>query len=239
MRLKALVIIGISYYTFAFSYQPKQENTPPKIEINLLTDGNTFQWNTVVPYTIDVSDIEDGNSAYDEIPANEIILLVQFLEDSLYVSKHLLGVSKMNLKPLQLMGTSTCFNCHLANNSFVGPSFKSIVQRYENSNVAKDSLAKRIVVGTAGRWGDSKMPPHPDLEIEEAREIVNWIFNITQREDFDYLVGTRGSFRIQEKPYERPWEGVYALTALYLDHGIKNLPKSRKLGSHTVILRNQ
>ena len=55
-----------------------------------IPDGkNTFRWNSIVAYSIEVTDKEDGMSKYNEITANEVLLKVSFLADSLNTKKYL------------------------------------------------------------------------------------------------------------------------------------------------------
>jgi len=251
MLLKFFLPIGFTglvLYEFTFFLQ-QQENSPPKVTITTPKKNSTFQWNSIVPYVISISDREDGNSEYNEISNNEVLLMVKYLPDSSQVKKYLLDRSKVNHEPLFWMSTSTCFNCHAAKTKLIGPSFEQIAQRYTDPSGALDSLAKKIIAGSSGRWGDLKMPPHPDLKIDQARVIVRWILKNSADADLNYIAGIEGVFRTREKPNKEPGKGVYILTARYTDHGVKGSSrnpsdqgiravKGSKLGQHTVVLKN-
>ena len=136
------------------------------------------------------------------------------------------------------MSTSTCFTCHAARNKLIGPSFELIARRYAGSPGTIDDLAKKVISGTTGTWGDVKMPPHPDLEVDQAREMVRWILENNADPDQTFYVGISGSFRTKEKSGDETGKGVYVLTASYNDHGIKGKTGSNRQGKHTVVLKN-
>ena len=207
-------------FGIVFSQQKSVENSAPKVTITTPTKNSKLHWNSVVPYSIRVSDPEDGNSEYNEISNNEVLLVIQYLPDSTQVKKYLLDRSKMNHQPLLWMSTSTCFTCHAAKTKLIGPSYDLVAQRYRGRLNAVDSLAKKIINGSTGTWGDLKMPPHPDLKIEQVKEIVRWILQNNDDPNQNYIAGIEGAFRTKEKPAKES-KGVYVLTASYSDHGAK------------------
>jgi len=88
------------------------------------------------------------------------------------------------------------------------------------------------------------MPPHPDLKIEQVKEIVRWILKNNDDPDQIYLAGIEGAFRTKERP-SRDAKGVYILTASYTDHGIMETPhpdgiirQGTKVGQQTIVLKN-
>lgn len=56
-----------------------QENALPEVKIISPEHLDTFTWNDQVRYIIRVTDVEDGDSRYDEIQPNDILLEVEFL----------------------------------------------------------------------------------------------------------------------------------------------------------------
>ena len=239
MQFKALLSIvsaGLVLYCFTAAFSQRSENSTPDVTITTPAKNARFQWNSVVPYAIRVSDQEDENSEYNEIPANEVLLMVAYLPDSARVKNYLSNRSKANREVLLRISTSTCFNCHAAKAKLIGPSFEMIAKRYTNNSKTVDSLTKKIITGSSGTWGDLKMPPHPDLKIDQVREIVRWILNNNSDPDQSYFAGIEGAFRTKENPGRDSGKGVYILTASYTDHGAKGV--SRKQGQHTIVLKN-
>ena len=231
-------------FGIVFSQQKSVENSQPKVTIVTPSTNSKLHWNSVIPYSIRVSDAEDGNSEYNEISNNEVLLVIKYLPDSTQVKKYLLDRSKMNHQPLLSMSTSTCFNCHAARTKLIGPSFDLVAQRYRGQASAVDSLTKKIINGSTGTWGDLKMAPHPDLKIEQVKEIVRWILKNNDDPDQNYIAGIEGAFRTRERPAGDS-KGVYILTASYTDHGRMETPQSdgiiregTKVGQQTIVLKD-
>ena len=231
-------------FGIVLSQQKGVENSQPKVTIVTPSTNSKLHWNSVIPYSIRVSDAEDGNSEYNEISNNEVLLVIKYLPDSTQVKKYLLDRSKMNHQPLLWMSTSTCFACHAARTKLIGPSFDLVAQRYRGQAGVVDSLAKKIIKGSTGTWGDLKMPPHPDLKIEQVREIVRWILTNNDDPYQNYIAGIEGAFRTKERPAGDA-KGVYILTASYTDHGIMETPLSdginrqgTKVGQQTIVLKD-
>jgi cytochrome c len=196
-----------------------------------------------LPYTISVWDAEDGNTEYNEIPSNEVLLVAKYVSDSILIEKNSFSEEMIRHHDAVLaLSRSNCFSCHAAKEKLIGPSFEEVATRYKNSAGAIEQLAKKVIDGSTGTWSDLKMPPHPDLEAQHVREMVTWILKNNSDQDFVYFVGTEGSLKISPKPATARRAGVYVLTASYMDHGYKNPitggVSDRKRGKHSVILKN-
>lgn len=68
-----------------------------------------------------------------------------------------------------------CRTCHRTVNAPLGPSWTEIAERYAADASTISMLARSIIEGGSGNWGDTPMPPHPDLDMDEARDIVRRI----------------------------------------------------------------
>jgi cytochrome c len=241
--LFSILFTSIAFYCLITSFAEKEvngENYPPKVTITT-SFNNRFQWNALVHYTISVSDKEDGTSEYDEISKGEVILKVVFLRDSSKVKKYLTGKinnSDIESAGLSLIKKSACFTCHAAKNKLIGPSLQLIAKRYSNNATTIETLAKKVMKGSTGIWGNIPMPPHPDLKTGQAREMIRWILKNNTNPDVTYFTGIEGTFRTIQKPEKDAGKGVYILTASYTDHGLKGLPQSGKRGQQTIILKN-
>ena len=233
-----VIICGLS---FGFTYWQNQ-NSPPKVKISVQGKGNTFQWRSVVPYTIAVSDAEDGNSEYGEIPSDEVFLVAKYLPDSTLVKKIPNDEQVIYFDDLLAISKALCFNCHAGKAKLIGPSFEQVAARYKNDPTAVDLLTKKIINGSTGTWSDLKMPPHPDLEEQAVKKMVTWILENHSDPDLTYFVGIDGALRTKAKPANASDSGVYVLTASYMDHGARNtnngLETLGKRGQHTLVLRS-
>jgi cytochrome c len=253
MLPKFVLPIGLTALTLycsttVHSQQPK--NNPPEVVITTPPKNGRFKWDSIVPYAIHVADLEDGNSEYNEISTNEVLLIVRYLADSSQVKKYILEISGASQEPLIAMSTSTCLNCHASKNKLIGPSFELIAQRYPYNSATLESLAKKVMNGSTGIWGDAKMPPHPDLKFDQVREAVGWILTNGANPDQQFMTGTEGALRTKARPNGEAAKAVYVLTAIYADHGVKETQrgtsgsgdtarKGSKLGQHTVVLKNK
>lgn len=213
-----------------------QENSPPKVEIISPSRDFKVQRNSVIPYEISVADAEDGYSEYDEIQDKEVILTVQYLPDSSQVKDYLLNGPQQNFGILSWMGQSACFTCHSDKNQIIGPSFEQIAERYNGQPDAPQYLTEKIIQGTTGTWGNQIMPAQPHLETKKVREAVNWIIENSQKNDFSYFSGTKGSINPRDKILNDNGKSVYVLSAHYMDHGIEKNSNSVKIGWQHLVL---
>ena len=240
----SIILTSITLYCLITSFAQKaesSENNPPIISITTSLNNNKFQWNTLVHYTINVSDKEDGISEYNEITTGEVMLKVVYLRDSSNIKKYLSNKSKSSgMEPagLSLIKTSACFTCHAAKNKLLGPSLQLIATRYPDNPTSIETLARKVMKGSSGTWGKKPMPPHPDLKTAQVKEMISWILKNNTNPDVTYFTGIEGAFRTKQKPEKNAGKGVYILTASYTDHGLKGVPLSSKRGQQTIILKN-
>lgn len=80
-----------------------------------------------------------------------------------------------------LFGLNDCGLCHQTDQRNVGPSFREVANRYTADDATIDKLARNIIDGSAGSWGDVPMTSHSGIGIEEAREIVKRILALRTR----------------------------------------------------------
>ena len=213
------------------------ENNAPNVLITSPKNKVLVKLNVPIRYSIEVADREDGRTDYNEILANEVLLLIRYVPDSLKVEEYLSNSNNTNPQPLMWMRNSNCFTCHTATSKLIGPSYDRVANRYPLNPTSVELLTNRIISGSSGVWGDIKMPPHPDLPIEQVRNVVKWILKNGADTDQHFYVGTEGFLRIEHKPRTESKKGIYVATASYVDHGIKDQPRSEKLGQHSITLK--
>ena len=107
--MKMIIVALISIFLY-------QQNSPPVVKITVPGTGATVPVNSTIRYAISVSDKEDGDTKYDEIVPNEILLRVSSKSDT----------SKEDRMILHSMMASNCMNCHAFNSRLIGPSFSEI-----------------------------------------------------------------------------------------------------------------
>lgn len=84
-----------------------------------------------------------------------------------------------NLHPGQvLINNSDCRTCHNEKVQTVGPSYQAIAEKYPFTPGRVRSLARKVMNGGSGVWGEGIMSPHPDLQQEDAETMVAYIMGL-------------------------------------------------------------
>lgn len=68
-----------------------------------------------------------------------------------------------------------CTACHALDKKIVGPSFKSIAEKYKGDAAAADRLAKTVRAGGKGVWGTVPMTPQTKISDADLKKVVAWI----------------------------------------------------------------
>ena len=71
-----------------------------------------------------------------------------------------------------------CAGCHKEHEKLVGPAYIDIAKKYDPNNETVNKLAKKIISGGKGAWGELAMTPHPNLSMEDARALVKYILSM-------------------------------------------------------------
>ena len=72
-----------------------------------------------------------------------------------------------------------CYMCHEAQEASLGPPYLAIAARHaQSSDAIVDVLARKIVYGGAGTWGNVPMTPNQQVSIDEARLMAEWILSL-------------------------------------------------------------
>lgn len=214
-----------------------QDNHAPVVRIMRPLNNSIYESATRIPYSIQVSDQEDGESAYQEIPSREVLLKVKYLPEIYKLNSYLKQKDNRDSSDLQQMMISNCFNCHAIKTHLIGPSFQEINKHYPHTRSKIDSLEKRIALGVTGIWGREVMPTHPELTGKQIKQMVNWIMRNANDNDptVDYYAGMEGSFQYKEQKSGMN-KGILVLAASYTDHGPKNHPGQKLKGKDLVIV---
>jgi cytochrome c len=78
-------------------------------------------------------------------------------------------------KATELAKASGCYSCHANDDKVVGPSFKTIANKYATEAGAAATLAQSIQNGSRGKWGRVPMPPHGSLSGDDLRTLGAWV----------------------------------------------------------------
>lgn len=223
--------VGLAGHNFK---KLQQENHPPVVKITAPRSNTRFECNATVPYTISVSDPEDGESEYQEINSNEVYLEVKFVADATKAAAIMKQASKTEPAGLTAIKGSNCFNCHTLNTKLIGPSFYDISKKYPITKANTEKLIKHIREGSTGVWGDVSMPSHPELTQQEMQSIVQWMYKNGAQPGLNFYRGLEGAIRPKSPTANQ--KGVFILTASYTDHGTKDQPKQTLRGQDVVLI---
>ena len=77
---------------------------------------------------------------------------------------------------LALVGASDCFTCHKIDDRLNGPSYREIANKYAGASDSEvNALAKKIISGGSGVWGEILMTPHPAVSEADAEKMVRYV----------------------------------------------------------------
>lgn len=84
-------------------------------------------------------------------------------------------------KGLGLVAKSDCLTCHKIDDKLIGPSYKEIAVKYADApNDVITALAKKIINGSVGNWGNVPMTPHPSVSQDDAEAMVRYILTLNK-----------------------------------------------------------
>lgn len=78
-------------------------------------------------------------------------------------------------KGMELIAQSDCLTCHKLNEQLIGPSYKAVAEKYENTEENVKMLAGKIIKGGQGVWGTVPMTGHPAISESDAILMVKYI----------------------------------------------------------------
>jgi cytochrome c len=214
----------------------QSENHKPAVKITEPVNNSINPWNQQIPYSIEVSDSEDGESKYQEISTNEVFVRLKFERDDKTAAAYLNKKKSDDTLGLNGMIVSNCFNCHAVKTKLAGPSFQEISIRYPLSKTNLDLLVKHIKNGSTGIWGTEAMPRHPELTDSAILRMIKWISAYSNDPGLNYFIGLKGNL-ILNKPAKNISRGIFIVSAFYTDHGIAANPDRKITGSGHLLIR--
>ena len=78
-------------------------------------------------------------------------------------------------KGLALVAGSDCLTCHKTSEKNIGPAYKDVAAKYENTEENVKMLATKVIKGGSGVWGEVPMTPHPQISQEDAEAMVKYV----------------------------------------------------------------
>jgi cytochrome c len=78
-------------------------------------------------------------------------------------------------KGLALVAGSDCLTCHKTSEKNIGPAYKDVAAKYENTEENVKMLAEKVIKGGSGVWGAVPMTPHPQISQEDAEAMIKYV----------------------------------------------------------------
>lgn len=214
-------------------------NEPPVVKFEIASGNKTFFFpGKSFEYDVAVNDKEDG-SVGNGISAEEVSVNIDYLPEGFdkteIVQGHLQAdESAAFLKGKGLMEKSDCKACHVIDKKSIGPTYRDVAKKYQDDPKAVDYLAQKIINGGGGVWGDVNMAAHPQISMDDAREMVKYILSLESIKQNPSLP-VKGTYTPVIAKGVRE-TGVLVLRASYNDKGANGIEPAR--AEHSLLLRS-
>lgn len=193
-------------------------NAPPQIDIKT-TSNRTFYWDNVpFDYDVQISDVEDQTIDESRVQVS-LDYLPHGKDVAVILTNPRASGSVRFAKGQGLVNGLDCKACHSVDKESVGPSYKSIAQRYAAQKGISKKLVQKIIEGGSGNWGQRPMSSHPDLSESDAMEMVRYILSLSESERSFPLKNSV----VLDDHVGKGNEGSYLLMASYTDEGANGI----------------
>jgi len=78
---------------------------------------------------------------------------------------------------LDLAKAKNCLACHAVDKKVVGPAYKDVAAKYKGDKAAEARLIEKVKKGGSGVWGNVPMPPNPQANDAELKQLVEWVLS--------------------------------------------------------------
>lgn len=85
-------------------------------------------------------------------------------------------------KGLALVAGSDCLTCHKTSEKNIGPAYKDVAAKYENTEENVKMLATKVIKGGSGVWGAVPMTPHPQISQEDAEAMIKYVLLLKKQQ---------------------------------------------------------
>ena len=210
-------------------------NARPEVVFLSPKDGDFFTPGEKITYRLQIDDIEDGTSDFENADARNLETIELSAPSRTFVQASPLTLGQTNNTPipvgLDLMRKSDCFNCHAVDRAIVGPMFAEVAKKYRDVPNALETSIKRVREGSTGVWGKVAMLPHAQHTPEQVSEMVRYVYSIQADSNSKTVGGLNNSIEVKAD-----LSGVQ-LEAFYTDLGQGAIPALT--GSQTIRLRSR
>ncbi|MFT4761346.1 MAG: cytochrome c [Paraglaciecola sp.] len=78
----------------------------------------------------------------------------------------------------KLIARNDCKTCHNTYVNTVGPSYKDVAKKYQNSSENVAMLVSKVKNGGGGIWGEAVMTGHPELAESDIKTMIEYIMDL-------------------------------------------------------------
>jgi cytochrome c len=204
-------------------------NEPPVVKFDFIGSNKTFFFpGTTVNYNVSVFDKEDGSLANKKISSSQVAVSIDYLAEGydlaeISQSQRSVDASVQHSGAIKLINGSDCKACHAVNTKSLGPAFMAVAQKYKNDPGAQDRVAKKIITGGSGVWGDAMMPAHTSLSQNDANSITKYILSLGEGKTAKSKP-VKGTYKLELPKAEDNSKASYVFRAAYTDRGTRFAP---------------
>ena len=203
-------------------------NETPAVAFDVTKGNQSFFFpNQPIEYAVRVTDREDGSLASGKITPAQVAVTIDYLAtyDPIELAQSHRGseATARVSTGKRLIDASDCKACHMVDKKSVGPSYQDVAKKYKGDAGATERLAKKVIAGGGGVWGDHAMSAHPSLSQADATAMVNYILAINDQPAAVKSLPVSGSYTTAVPAGQAP-TGAFVLRAAYTDRGGKTIP---------------
>lgn len=212
----------------------KVGNEVPKVEVAVKGNRTFYFGEKPVDYEVKVADKEDGTLAAGKIKPEDVTVTINYMEGfdkAALAQGHQVNTGFATGR--RLIELSDCKACHSIDQKSIGPAYLAVADKYakERRAAVVNQLAKKVITGGSGVWGEQAMSAHPQLKEDEAKEMVSYILSLGDKKKVEKQP-LKGSYVTKAKEKE----GSYVIMASYTDQGSSVI--GPQTGTSTLVLRS-
>jgi cytochrome c len=204
-------------------------NEEPVLTFQTKNSNQTFFFpHQSFEYEVKVSDKEDGSLANGKIKPEAVAVNIDYLPEGFDLVSIAQGHRTADaltglIKGRSLIESSDCKACHSMDKKSIGPAYQQVALKYKNDAGAAERLAKKVISGGSGVWGQAAMSAHPQIAQADALEMVNYILSLSQDKKAAASLPVKGNY-FMTIPQGDKGEGRYVVRAAYKDKGSNGVP---------------
>jgi len=204
-------------------------NDPPVVKFNITSGNSSFFFpGKSITYAVAVEDKEDGSLANKRIEPGHVSVTGNYLSEGYNLTdiaqrQMAVDASARYSLGVALIAKMDCRSCHAVKEKILGPAFEQVALKYKGNNAAPNMLARKIITGGSGSWGDAMMPAHPTMVDADVKAIVKYILSLSNPPPRAKSLPVEGTYTTKI-PNGENTDGTFIFRAAYTDKGAKKLP---------------